>query len=83
MISSLKDARTREKRALIKEESEAQKLMQEECSEGLQSILKYLMLVGKVLMNLEVKLGRLETANEKLIDAYEQNEDSEVSSSIK
>ena len=76
MISSLKGARTREKRALIKEESEAQKLMQEECSEGLQSILKYLML-GKVLMNLEVKLGRLETANEKLIDVYEQNEDSE------
>ena len=75
MVSSLKSARTREIKALIKEETEAQRLLQAECSDGLQSILKYLMSVGKVLMNLEVKLGRLEAANEKLIEAYEQSKD--------
>ena len=75
MVSSLKSARTREKKALIKEETEAQRLLQAECSDSLQSILKYLMSVGKVLMNLEVKLGRLEAANEKLIEAYEQSKD--------
>ena len=31
--------------------------------------------IGKVILNLETKLARLETANEKLIDALEQNED--------
>ena len=35
------------------------------------------MAVGKVLLNLEVKLSRLEVANDKLIDAYEQNNDTE------
>jgi len=77
MISSLKSSRSREKRSVIKEESEAQKLIQDECGEGLQDVTKYLMLVGKVLMNLEVKLGRLEAANEKLIEAFDQNEDSD------
>lgn len=77
MISNLKSARTREKKALIKEESEAQKLIQADCGNGLQDILKYLMSVGKVLMNLEAKLGRLELANEKLVEAYEQNKDQE------
>ena len=33
--------------------------------------------VGKVLLNLEVKLPRLEAANEKLIDAFEQNKAAE------
>ena len=37
------------------------------------------MSVGKVLINLEVKLGRLESANEKLIEAYEQSKDQEGS----
>ena len=82
MISSLKSARSREKRALIKEESEAQKLIQEDCGESLQGTLKYLMLVGKVLMNLEVKLGRLEAANEKLNDVFEQNKDTEGTDSF-
>ena len=77
MISGLKSARTREKKALIKEEGEAQKLIQADCGNGLQDILKYLMSVGKVLMNLEVKLGRLGLANEKLVEAYEQNKDQE------
>ena len=35
------------------------------------------MSVGKVLMNLEVKLGQLGSANEKLIEAYGQSEDQE------
>ena len=35
------------------------------------------MAVGKVLLNLEVKLLRLEVANDKLINAYEQNNDTE------
>ena len=38
---------------------------------------KYLMLVGKVLMNLEVKLGWLEAANKKLNNAFEQSKDTE------
>lgn len=67
MVSSLKSSHTREKKALIKEETKAQKLLQVECGDDLQSILKYLMSVGKVLMNLEVKLGQLESANKKLI----------------
>ena len=33
--------------------------------------------MGKVLLNLEVKLLRLEVANDKLINAYEQNNDTE------
>ena len=77
MVSSLKSSRTREKKTLIREETEAQKLLQAECGDGLQETLKYLMSVGKVLMNLETKLGRLELANEKLSEAYEQNEDQE------
>ena len=81
MISSLKSARSREKRALVKE-SEAQKLIQEDCGESLQDTLKYLMLVGKVLMNLEVKLARLEAANEKLNDAFEQSKDTEGADSF-
>ena len=36
---------------------------------------RYLLSIGKVILNLETKLARLETANEKLIDALEQNED--------
>ena len=77
MISSLKSSRSREKKSVIEEESEAQKLIQDKCGEGLQDVTKYLMLVGKVLMNLEVKLGRLEAANKKLIEEFDQNEDSD------
>ena len=40
------------------------------------------MLVGKVLMNLEVKLGQLEAANEKLNDAFEQSKDTEGADSF-
>ena len=68
----------RKRRCLkLKEETEAQKLLQAECGDDLQSTLKYLMSVGKVLMNLVVKLGQLESANKKLIEEYEQSEDQE------
>ena len=50
--------------------------MQEDCGENLQDTLKCLM-VGKLLMNLEVKLGQLKAANERLNDAFKQSKDSE------
>jgi len=77
MVNSLKSSRTREKKALIREETEAQKLLQVKCGDVLRNTLKYLMSVGKVLMNLKTKLERLESANEKLVETYEQNEDQE------
>jgi len=67
---------------LVKEESDAQKLIQEDCGESLQDTLKCLMLVRKVLMNLEVKLGWLEAANKKLNDAFEQSKDTEGANSF-
>jgi len=76
-ISSLKSSRTREKRALIKEEGEAQKLLQETHNNNIENVLRLHMAVGKVLLNLELKLSRLESANEKVVDAYEQNNDTE------
>ena len=63
--SSLKSARTREKRALIKEESEAQKLLQEKLPNNLENVSHLHMTAGKVLLNLEVKFTRLESANDK------------------
>lgn len=73
IISTLKSSCTRERRALIKEETEAQKLLQEKCSNNLEEVSRLHMAVGKVLLNLEVKLSRLESANDKLTDAFEQN----------
>ena len=75
----MKSSRTREKRALIKEEAEAQKLMQADVDDDLPKVVKSLMLVGKVLMNLDAKLSRLESANERVIEALEQNDDTEGS----
>jgi len=40
--------------------------------------LKLKILIGKALLNLETKLTRLETANEKLVEAYEQAKDTEA-----
>ena len=77
IISTLKSSRTRERRALLKEETEAQKLLQERYHNNLEEVSRLHMAVGKVLLNLEVKLPRLELANEKLTDAFEQNKDSE------
>jgi len=44
----------------------------------LQDLLKFKFLIGKVLLNLETKLTRLETTNEKLAEAYEQAKDTEA-----
>jgi len=34
--------------------------------------------IGKVLLNLQTKLTRLETANDKLVEALEESEDTEA-----
>ena len=62
---------------MAKEEAEANTLLQRELTELNEhsKIDRYLLSIGKVILNLETKLARLETANEKLIDALEQNED--------
>ena len=36
------------------------------------------MLIGKVLLNLETKLSRLEVANDRLADAYDAGDDAEA-----
>jgi len=74
--SSLKSARTRDKRVLI-EESEAQQVLQEKLPSNPEDALRLQMAVGKVLLNLETKFSRLELANDKVIDALEQADDSE------
>ena len=76
-IGTLKSSRTREKRALLKEEIEAQRILQTELGEHPTEIGHHLLTIGKILLNLETKLSRLEAANEKLIEAFEQNNDVE------
>ena len=70
-LSSLKSNRTRAKTALAKEEEEANTLLQSELTELNEDreIDRYLLSIGKVILNLETKLARLETADEKLMDA--------------
>ena len=72
-LSSLKSNRMRAKTALAKEEVEANTLLQRELTElnEHREIDRYLLSISKVILNLETKLARLETANEKLIDALE------------
>ena len=77
VISTLKSSRTREKRALLKEETEAQKILQTDFNDDRTKIRGHLLSIGKVLLNLEMKLSRLELANEKLSEAYEQANDTE------
>ena len=62
---------------MAKEEAEANTLLQRELTElnEHREIDRYLLSIGKVILNLETKLERLETANEKLIDALEQSEE--------
>ena len=72
VISGLKGSRTRENKALLKEVAEAKKLLQAEWNDSPQEVLCSLMTIGKVLINLEVKLTRLENVNEKLVETYEQ-----------
>jgi len=75
--SSLKSAHARNKRALIKEESKAQQLLQEKLPSNPENGLRLQMAVGKVLLNLKKTFLRLELANDKVIDALEQADDSE------
>ena len=75
---TLKSSHTRERRALIRENSKADTLVQTEFSNDPQEMLKLSSLIGKVLLNLETKLVRLETANDKLAEAYEQAEDTDA-----
>ena len=65
ILSSLKSSRTREKKALIKEEAEAQKLLQEKPSNNLEDMTHLQLAIGKVLLNLEAKFSRVESANDK------------------
>ena len=74
--SSLKGARTREKKLLLKEESEAGKiLLTNYNTDDATEVGHHLLVVGKVLVSLETKLARLESANDNLIEAYEQSND--------
>ena len=74
-VSTLKSSRAREKRALIKEEAEAQKLLQEKHTNNLEDVIHLHLATGKILLNLEAKFSRVELANEKVIEACESNND--------
>ena len=74
-VSTLKSSRAREKRALIKEEGEAQKLLLEKHSNNLEDVIRLHLATGTILLNLETKLSRVELANEKVIEACESNND--------
>ena len=67
----------REKKALIKEAAEAQRLLQEKPSDNLEDVTCLQLAIGKVLLNLEAKFSRMESANDKVIDAFEQNNDAD------
>ena len=77
VIATLKSSRTREKKALLKEEAEAQKILQIDFENDRTEIGRHLLTTGKVLINLKMTLSRLELANEKLNEAYKQNHDEE------
>ena len=72
MITTLKSSHTREKKALVREKTEADTLIQAEWSDNPQEMLKLSLSTGKVLLSLEMKLARLETTNDKLVEALEQ-----------
>lgn len=63
----------REKRALIKEETDTQRLLQEQHGNTLEDVIRIHLATGKVLLNLERKFSGLESANDKLADAYNQD----------
>jgi len=77
-VTTLKSSRTREKKALIRERTEASVLLQAEWTDNPQEMLKLHLSIGQALLSLETKLTRLEAANDKLVDALEQAEDDEV-----
>ncbi|XP_065908838.1 uncharacterized protein [Dysidea avara] len=78
-LSTLKSNRTRAKNALTREEQEANELLQQEwISSSEQEIVKFFLMIGKAILNLETKLSRFEAANEKLMDAIEAESNSEA-----
>jgi len=77
-ISSLKSSRTREKKSLSKEETEAQKLLQKDLNDDPRELEQFLMRIGKILLNLKTKLSRFGATNKKLVEAYEQSSDTEA-----
>ena len=77
--SALKSNRTRAKNALVREDTEANELLLRDWSRGEpQELERFYHSIRKVLLNLETKLARLESANDKLADAYEQNEETQA-----
>ena len=54
-IGTLKSSRTREKRALLKEELEAQRILQAELGEDQADFRRHLLTIGKILLNLVVE----------------------------
>ena len=80
-LSTLKGNRTRAKTALTREEQEANELLQQECDcSSEQQIVKFSLMIGKAILNLETKFSRLETANDKLMDAIDVESDFEAAS---
>ena len=77
-VTTLKSSRTREKKALVREKTEAETLLQTEWTDSPQEMLKLSLSTGKVLLSLETKLARLETASDKLAEALEQEENTEA-----
>lgn len=62
--SSLKSIQTREKKILLKEQTEAQKVLQTDFTGNSTEIRHHLLVIEKVLLNLEMKLSRLESTND-------------------
>ena len=78
-LSTLKSNQTRAKNALSREESEANELLQQDWSDNNeQQIVKFCLTIGKVILNIETKLSRLEVANDRLVDAYGNGNDAEA-----
>jgi len=71
----LKSSHAWEKRALFKEEAEAQKLLQAQHSNKLEDVIRLHLAAGKILLNLEMKFSRMKLANDRVIKACEQNND--------
>lgn len=66
----------------MKEETEAEKILLTEFTSDVTEIGRHLLVIGKVLLNLETKLVRPESANDKLAEAYEQNNDNEGAETV-
>jgi len=66
---------------LTQEEQEANELLQQEWdSSSDQKIVKFSLMIGKAILNLETKFSRLETTNDKLMDTFDAEGDSKAAS---